>query len=136
MFLLFPDRYQKRGVLYWPLYNVCAFLLILALQMFLSADSTMLLPVGNVHTIECALCIGAVAIIPSALLFGFLRNGKSVYPFLSGLYAVLMATGIGCLMLRLAETSHSIIHITLWHYLPTLLFAGIGAFMGRIFLKW
>lgn len=136
IFLIFPDRYQNKSALYWPIYSLPAFMLVLLVQVFLPIDSRMFIPIGKVHAMECTICIAAIAMIPSGLIFIFLRRGATVYPFLSGIYAVLASSGIGCLMLRLAETDDYIMHITLWHYIPTLIFAAIGAFIGRIFLKW
>ncbi len=136
MFLLFPDGYQKKGVLYWPLYSLCAFILIMAVQVFFPLDSRMVIPTGKVHSMECTICIASITIIPSALMFVLLRKGASVYPFLSGVYAMILSSGVGCLMLRLSEADDSLIHLALWHYIPILLFAVIGAFIGKIFLKW
>lgn len=136
IFLLFPDIYQKNGAIYLPLYSLCTLILVLLVQVFLPIDPRMLIPMGKVHSMECAICIAAITMIPSALIFAYLRKGASVYPLLSGIYAVLASSGIGCLMLRLAEANDSILHITLWHYIPTLIFAAVGALIGKIFLKW
>ena len=85
---------------------------------------------------ECALCIGSVALIPSALIFALLRKGASVRQFQAGSFAVLAASSIGCLTLRLAEANDSMMHLASWHYGPTVLFAALGAALGKILLKW
>ena len=87
------------------------------------ADERMVLPAPGAHAMECALCIASVAIIPSAWIFTLLRKGASIRQAQSGAYAVLCASAIGCLTLRLAEANDSMLHAASWHYLPTLLFA-------------
>ena len=135
--LVFPDQYQQAGAVRCPVYSAGAFVLLLLVQLCLPPDARMVIPLGTeAHAMECALCIASVAMIPSAWLFFFLRKGASVYPFLSGAYAVLASGGIGCLMLLLAEANDALMHLALWHYIPTLLFAAIGALTGKIFLKW
>lgn len=134
--LLFPDLYQKKYALYWPLYILGAFVLLLVLQSFLPLDARMVVPIGKVHAMECTICIASIAMIPSALIFVLLRKGASVHPFLSGSYTMIASSSIGCLMLRLAEANDSILHLTLWHYIPTLIFASLGALIGKIFFKW
>ena len=79
---------------------------------------------------DCALCIGSVAMLPSLLLFGILRRGATVRPMQAGIFAVLAASAIGCLTLRLSEANDSLAHLLLWHYLPTLIFAALGAVIG------
>jgi len=78
----------------------------------------------------------ATAIVPAALIFALLRKGASVRPLRAGSFAVLAASGLGCLTLRLSEANDSLVHLVDWHYLPTLLFAVIGALVGRYLLRW
>jgi hypothetical protein len=59
-----------------------------------------------------------------------------VHPLQAGAFAVLTASTIGALTLRLAEENDSIVHLVQWHYLPTLFFAVLGAFAGKWLLKW
>ena len=133
---MYPDAYQHPGWLKLPNALLAALLmLILAQFAFLPSDPRMVVP-EIANGMECTLCIAAVALLPSALLFRQLRTGASVTPLESGSFAVLASAGIGCLMLRLAEPNDSLYHLVTAHYLPTMLFAIIGAALGRWFLRW
>lgn len=134
---MYPDAHQKPKLLKLP-YSVFALLVALVgFQLLVPADVRMVMPQGpSVHAMECALCIASVALIPSALIFALLRKGASVRQFQAGLFAVLTSSAIGCLTLRIAEPNDSIIHLVQWHYVPTLLFAALGAMAGKWLLKW
>jgi len=99
-------------------------------------DVRMVMPEISAHGMECALCIASVALVPSGLVFGLLRKGTTVRQLQAGSFAVLAASAIGGLTLRLAEANDSILHLVQWHYVPTLLFAGLGAMLGKYLLKW
>jgi hypothetical protein len=130
-----PDNFQRPNLLKLPYMVFGILLLIIAYQYFMP-----LVP----HTdagfetkgMECAICLAALSIVPSALMFAYLRKGATVHPYQTGAFAVFTATGIGCITLRLAEANDSMMHLAIWHYLPTLLFAIIGAFLGKWLLKW
>lgn len=133
---MYPDAYQKPRWLKLP-YAIFAVLAVLVIvQLGMPLDARMVMPeVGN-HAMECALCIGSVAMLPSALLFGILRQGATVRPMQAGAFAVLASSAIGCLTLRLSEANDSLMHLASWHYLPTLIFASVGALIGKWMLKW
>jgi hypothetical protein len=133
---MYPDMYQKRGIPNLP-YAVFALLTTLIfLQLIMPYVPVTVSPQLSVHDMECALCIASISIIPSALIFRILRKGASIHALRSGSFAGLAAAGIGCLTLRLAEANDSLMHLAGWHYLPTLLFAMLGAWIGKVFLKW
>lgn len=134
---MYPDAYQKPQLLKLPYVVFCVLFLLMAFQLLMPVDPRMLLDHSvDAHSIECALCIASVAIIPSALIFALLRKGASVRPLQAGSFAVLAASAIGGLTLRLAEENDSIIHLVQWHYVPTLLFAALGALAGKWLLRW
>jgi hypothetical protein len=133
---MYPDSYQQPKLLRLP---YVAFMLLathIAFQLLMPLDIRMVMPLPGAHAMKCAICIGAVAFAPSAIIFALLRRGACVRPFQAGSFAVLAATAIGCLTLRLAEANDSMMHLVSWHYLPTLLFTILGAFIGRYLLKW
>ena len=134
---MYPDAYQKPQLLKLP---YAIFLLLVALmsfQLLMPTDARMVMPEGaGVHAVECTICIAFVALIPSALIFALLRKGASIRQFQAGAFAVLTASSIGCLTLRLAEANDSIMHLVQWHYVPTLLFAMLGALVGKWLLRW
>jgi len=133
---MYPDAYQKPKLLRLPYVVFLVLMILVTFQIFIPLDGRMVMPLPGGHAIECALCIGAGALIPSALIFALLRKGASVHPLAAGSFAVLAATSLGCLTLRLAETNDSMMHLASWHYLPTLLFTILGAYIGQYLLKW
>jgi hypothetical protein len=133
---MYPDAHQKPQLLKLP-YGVFFLLAALVLsQLLMPRDMRMVMPEAAAHGVECALCIASVALIPSALIFALLRKGASIRQFQAGSFAALAASSIGCLTLRLSEANDSLVHLASWHYLPTLLFASIGAYAGKWLLKW
>lgn len=133
---MYPDSNQKPVALKLPYALFVVLAAFIAAQGFLPMDARMVLPKPGAHTIECSLCIAALALAPSALIFRLLRKGASVQPWRAGSLAVLASSALGCLMLRLAEDNDSLMHLAQWHYLPTLLFAALGAFVGKVLLRW
>lgn len=133
--MMFPDLHQKRWARSLPYGVFAALALLMLAQLALPGDARMALPHGG-HAMECALCISSVALVPAALLFGLIRTGSSVHPLRAGSFAVLAAAGIGCLTLRLSEVNDALPHLLTWHYLPTLLFALVGALLGKFLLRW
>ncbi|MBU6140778.1 MAG: DUF1109 family protein [Proteobacteria bacterium] len=133
---MYPDLYQKSRLLKLPYVIFFALLAVLTLQIFTPIDAQMILPEGNIHKMECSVCILFLSLIPSAYIFITLQKGATVNSSRSGIFAVLAATALGCLILRLSEANDSIIHLLAWHYLPTFLFAAIGAILGKLLLRW
>lgn len=133
---MYPDRLQKSSLFNIPYAVFGVLVAFIIFQIAMTHDPMMVMPNLHAHGMECALCIASVSIIPSALIFGLLRKGASIHPLRSGSFAVLAASGIGCLTLRLAEANDSLIHLAGWHYLPTLIFAALGAWIGKVLLKW
>jgi hypothetical protein len=133
---MYPDLCQRRWLLKLPYLSFMALAGILLVQLFLPADARLAIPEITAHTIECTVCIAAVALLPSALLFTLIRSGASVHPLHAGSCAVLAATAVACLALRLSEANDSVTHLIAFHYLPTLLMAALGARLGQWLLKW
>lgn len=136
IYAMYPDVYQKSWLLRVP-YAAFALLAVFILMQLIAmpADPRMVIPQAGIG-MECAICIASVALIPSGLMFWLMRKGASVHPLQAGSFAVLAASGIGCLTLRLSEANDSLMHLACWHYLPTLLFAVLGATIGKWVLKW
>lgn len=134
---MYPDAYQKPQLLKLPYAFFVLLVGLVGFQLLMPVDTRMVMPEGaGVHAMECAICIASVALIPSALIFALLRKGASIRQFQAGTFAVLTASSIGCLTLRLAEANDSIMHLVQWHYVPTLLFAAVGALAGKWLLRW
>ncbi len=136
VFTMYPDSYQKSRFLKLPYTIFFTLLSIFIFQIFIPIDSRMVMPETNIHTMECAICILFLSLIPSAYILLTLQKGATVNSSRSGIFAVLAATALGCLILRLSEANDSITHLLTWHYLPTFFFAKIGAMLGGWLLKW
>ncbi len=137
IFTMYPDMYQKPWILKVPYLSFVSLILLVSYQLaFMTNDIRMVLPPPDGHAMECALCIGAVALIPSALIFGILHKGASIKPLNAGFLAVLTAMGIGCLTLRISEANDSLVHLVTWHYLPIFIFSCLGAIAAKWLLKW
>lgn len=132
---LYPDSYQRPGLLRLPYWLFAVTTLFIGYQFLQPTDLRMVIPPAA-HTIECTLCIAALSLFPSALIFVLLRKGTSIHPWQAGSFAVLASASLGCLMLRLTEGNDSLLHLVRWHYAPTLLFAAIGACVGKYLLRW
>ncbi|MEI7668914.1 MAG: NrsF family protein [Pseudomonadota bacterium] len=133
---MYPDAYQKPKLLLLPYWSFGLLILIIIYQIFIQNKTGIILPPKEETGWQCCLSIALISLIPSALIFVILHKGASVRQFQSGAFSVLAASGVGCLTLRIAEATDSLIHLATWHYLPTIIFAMLGAFIGRIILKW
>jgi hypothetical protein len=133
---LYPDNYQKGSLLKIPKIFLAAFALLFLVQIFLPHDARMVILEGHdVHDIECTICIALASLIPSALIFIMLSRGVTSNPKMAGFLSVITASSIGCLTLRLAEDNDSLTHLLAWHYLPTVVFALLGAAIGKTLLR-
>ena len=130
--LAFPDLYQKRITVFAPLLMFILFPVIILFA--LNADYPPA-PLPD-HTYECTLCIILVSFLPATWTFCSLRRFASVHFRLVGGLAMLSATSIGALWLRLYEVNDSIIHVVQWHYLPMFIIGFFGLWVGKIVLKW
>ncbi|MCB1934747.1 MAG: DUF1109 domain-containing protein [Nitrosomonas sp.] len=130
--LAFPDIHQKRAIAFAPILMVSMFLVVIFFAW--NADH----PPASLpdHTYECTLCIILASLLPAVWTFYSLRKLASVHYRLAGGLALLSATSIGALWLRLYEVNDSIIHVVEWHYLPMFVIGLIGLWLGEIVLKW
>ena len=130
--LAFPDIHQKRAIAFAPILMIGMFLIVIFFAW--NADH----PPASLpdHTYECTLCIILVSLLPAVWTFYSLRKLASIHYRLAGGLALLSATSIGALWLRLYEVNDSIIHVVEWHYLPMFVIGLIGLWLGEIILKW
>lgn len=134
---MYPDGYQRTYFFKFPYVIFVLLVALVGFQLLIPADPRTVAPQGpSVHEMECAIYIASVALIPSALIFVLLRKGASINQLQAGSFAALTSTAIGGLTLRLSEANDSIMHLIQWHYLPTLLFAVLGALAGKWLLRW
>jgi hypothetical protein len=136
VYAMYPDMYQKRGMLVIPYGGVAVLLAIMGLQLFMADDPRMVLPTEDAHTIECTLYIGLSSLLPAFAMFAYLKKGATTVPRHAGMLIVIAATAVGALTLRLHEALDMASHQLLWHYGPNLFFALLGAILGRFILRW
>ena len=132
---MYPDAYQYAFILKLPFIVFGALVFFMFSQLLFipgMADRGHLDMAGLV----CTKCIAWITIIPAFIIFFILKRGASVRPWSAGFYAVVTSAGIGCLVIRLEEVNNSLSHMMMWHYLPTLCLALVGASLGRLILKW
>lgn len=129
---IYPDHYQKPVLLRLPYFIGLLFVGLVVTQVAMESPT----PNLDFKGMECAICVASLSLLPSAILYGLVRKGATTAPSRAGFCAVLSASAMGCLTLRLAEAPDSYLHLALWHYLPTMLFAMFGALLSRWFLKW
>ena len=134
--MMYPDAYQQRGLLRVPYLLSFLLLALLSYQGLLPLDPRMQMPTPQSHTVECALFIAMAAVLPAALILMLLKKGATLAPVRAGALAVITSTTLSALALRLSEPIDTISHLLIWHYIPTIFFAMIGAWLGRLMLKW
>jgi len=127
----FPDLYQRKYSLYIPPIALLAFVFSLVFAYMENANA----PLPE-HSFICLFCITMFSMIPALWMFYLLRKQASTHLKMAGCTALLAACSIGALTLRLSEKTDSIEHLILWHYLPMVGYALIGAWLGKRFLKW
>lgn len=132
--LIFPDQYQQ------PLFEALPWLLLTLLFIVLGVQMGQVnlaqLSANIPQHMECLSCIAIATILPAAALFILTQKGASTTPLKSGCCALLAASTISAIALRLVEPTNDIAHLLLSHYLPIMLFAALGVLLGRALLKW
>ena len=130
--LSFPDVRQKQWLVWLPVVPVLAFVCILYVSWLNDVPPA---PAPEHHFI-CLLCIALYSLLPAAVILYGLRRHATTHSRLTGAIALLSASSLGCLILRLSEETNSISHLIGWHYLPMIGFSILGLWLGRIWLKW
>ena len=130
--LAFPDIYQKRKLAFAPVYVLILFVIELFFSLHFEAQPAAVC----VHSVECLIAIGTIAVLPAAWMFYILRKFSSTHYYLVGSISLLSAFNIGALSHRLSEQTDSIVHLIQWHYLPMVGVVLLGSLLGKIMLRW
>jgi hypothetical protein len=136
VYAMLPDGAQRKMLMRLPYIFSGGMLALVIVQLFLPQDARMVMSDATSHSHECTTYIAFSSILPAALIFGLLRKGASVMPMQAGLLAVIAAASVSAVTLRLAEANDEIMHLLSWHYLPSIIFAILGALLGRYLLRW
>jgi hypothetical protein len=130
--LVFPDLHQRPRLVFAPL---AAFVLLLFVLLLAGLTDNPSAPYP-VHSFECTLSITLLSLLPALSTLFAMRKFASTHCYLAGGTALLFAFSVGALWLRLHEINNSILHVVEWHYLPMLIIALIGMWLGGKMLKW
>ncbi len=131
-YLAFPDVYQKRWLARLPLLLFIVFMLFLLFA--LRADMP---PAPQpLHSWQCTITIMLMAMLPAVSTLWAMRRFAAIQRGMAGSVAVLFAFSVSALWLRLHELNNSISHVIYWHYLPMLIFASVGWWLGKRVLRW
>ena len=137
--LALPDVNQQQWLRWLPFVPFVA-LSFLLLNNYFSAHG--MDPMGAVYTeylekrYDCAADIVLFSIMPGVVLFFIMRKAAPVHYFWAGGIAALAITNLGYFALRIVEVNDNIAHLLLWHYLPMAMFSLLGAFLGKMTLRW
>ncbi|MBU6339548.1 MAG: DUF1109 family protein [Rickettsiales bacterium] len=132
--MLYPDNYQKFNLTKLPYIILLFIFSLFGFEIFLQNEADLV--VNSTHNIKCSICIAAFAIIPSFYFFYILRKGANIHPLKSGALAIIAASTIACIALRISEQNDLLSHLLFWHYLPVIIFSAIGAFIGKSTFRW
>jgi hypothetical protein len=85
---------------------------------------------------HCVYKTTSVALVPGILLFVMVRRGAPLHAGWAGLLALLATAAMGVLGANIICPNDRPLHMLLWHVAPLMLFAGIGAGLGKWLLRW
>ncbi len=131
---IYPDSYQKNYLLKIPYFILTIFAVFLIFE-FVSQTKSGLIYQPH-HSYRCLICITSFSIIPSLYFFYILRKGININPSKATNLAVIAASTIGCIALKINEQNDDFFHLVIWHYFPVLVFSLIGAAAGKRIFKW
>lgn len=87
------------------------------------------------HGFACVSKIGAVSILPAAILFYFVRKAAVLKRKAVGVVILLSGAAFGLLGVHLTCSDSTALHIVLWHVVPAIALMGLGAFLAHVLLK-
>ena len=130
--LAYPDLYRHAYLAHAPWIGLVLFIGVLVLSWLHSANTVALTWQG----FECLSCITLLSLLPAAGMLYGIKRMATVVPDQAGMTAALCAFSVGALILRLSEQTDSIPHVVVWHYLPMLVVAMLGLWLGPKLLRW
>lgn len=136
VYAMLPDACERKILMRLPYVFSISMLGLLVVQFFLQYEPQTALLKPAYHTHECTEYIVFVAILPAILIFSLLRKGASLIPMQAGVFVIMVAVSVGAITLRLAEDNNDIMHLIMWHYLPSIFLAITGTLLGRYLLRW
>lgn len=83
------------------------------------------------HSFACAYEILLISVIPSSLLFYFIRKAAVLKRDLVGALVLLSGTAFGLLGVQLTCVDGSLLHILIWHILPAVVILSLSLIISK-----
>ena len=94
-------------------------------------------PVGRISFAwHCVYKTTSVAAVPGVVLFLMVRRAAPMHAAWAGLLAILATAAVGVLGANIICPNDRPWHMLLWHVVPLMLFAALGAALGAWLLRW
>lgn len=88
------------------------------------------------NQLSCLVMVPLLSFLPLLALLIALRRGAVTRPVLAGLVSGLAAAGMGASFYALNCTDDSMLFVLTWYGLAAALVSALGAFVGRVLLRW
>lgn len=86
--------------------------------------------------VHCASTLWSLSVLPAVVLLVMVRRAAPLRFGWAGWWACIAAASFSAVALQFMCPMRNPLHILIWHYLPTLLLAGLGVYLGRWLLRW
>lgn len=130
--LSIPGCIRQNWLIWLPFIPITMLVFLIGYQVFESPSH--LLEAGK--SIHCATDVLMVAAVPAVALFVMLKFAASTRNMITSIMAVTAVAAFGYLGSRFICPNDDISHVIVWHYLPAVIIAVVGAVVGKKILKW
>lgn len=117
------------------LLSVTLFVILLALVSSHS-NETPITEELNLWRGRCGFLITIIAMAQSVSMVMWAKKGAPRSPLMSGAWASLSASALGCLLMQVICLYDNSLHLIIWHFVPLILITFFGAFIARKTLHW
>lgn len=84
----------------------------------------------------CGGLITIISAIGSVFLFKWAKKNAPTNYAVTGFGIAVATASLGSLLMQLVCAHDTVLHIYIWHFIPTLVLAGLGAIIGKKILRW
>lgn len=85
---------------------------------------------------RCGFIITGISLIHAGFLGNWARRAAPRNGGLTGCWAALSASAMGCLFMQIVCTHQNTVHLLLWHFLPLTVMCFAGQRIGRTLFRW
>lgn len=85
---------------------------------------------------RCGFIILCISVIHSIFLGNWAKKAAPRNAGVTGFWAALSASSLGCLFMQVVCTHHTTMHLMVWHFVPMALICFIGQKVGQSVLRW